>query len=642
MKRTLRFICVFLSVLMCLTVYAPAAFAVTEGGISLSASTVKRGEYFNVYITIPAQTENAQSLTLRADFDPLAFEVTEWSARLGISSDLQMSKYDNTDGYFIISAANSAEEIDLSAGLAFTAKLRVKTDAAVGRYVMMLTRYSVNRYDTETGENVTVWVPDSIYSYITVEESASNDTLYPIKSGGLSISSYALHRGESFDVFITVPAMRNAESASLLVEYEPAAFDVTMWQPDISAARPYTGSGYFSVAADNSDSAIKLINGLTLKATMRVRDNAPTGSYYIKLSKGSFTFYDAADRKTVELWSPQNTLINVSVYEALPAVTTTTFYPAAPVIIPETTNPPAPYDRGEEAVPDTGDETEALVPPEDDTGSADEDEEIVDIDGFEFEDIDDPDDHDYNYGEDDESYYAPDISEDEYEVVSFDTDITLDCSKLTGLTSANVTISTKSSFFDGETVVVMSKTDYAASCANEALRRLGLTGRTYYPFDISVYNVEERRFLSSLPEGGYIEFIVPLPKDMTGSPENIEVFHIAEGLPSVIDRVIETEDGETRIRFSADTFSPYMFVDMTKRTAAVTGNSSGQIQNGGDVRLDDDRSAADPNNGVLNPGTGVAAAIVLPAALTGCVLLARKTVRRRKRAKQTVDDIEEE
>lgn len=112
-------------------------------GLSVSKSKVKYGDYIDVTVNVPAVSANADTVEIRVDFDPNAFEVTSWRPQLTNSA---LTNYSNTAGFFVIAAANI--NYSLNNGLSFTGRLRVKNNASSGAYVIKLSSYDVCNYDT--------------------------------------------------------------------------------------------------------------------------------------------------------------------------------------------------------------------------------------------------------------------------------------------------------------------------------------------------------------------------------------------------------------------------------------------------------------------------------------------------------------
>lgn len=647
MKRSARLLCVVTAILTALSFLVFPAGADGISGIYASKISAAQGDIFYVYVNIPAMQAEADALSVMVDFDPNVFEVLDWDAHLNISDVLQFSNYDNTYGYFTVTTANTEDSIDLRRGLNFVAEMRVRSGAQLGRHYIKMTQYSLTSavVDGDDLTNVTLWYPAITETAVEVTAGTETD-IYPVYGGGISLTTYALYPGSDFSVQLEIPASRTAELGNILVEYDGSVFELLSWAPNIAGAHAYTGTSYFSLNAENTYSAIDLSAGTVLYASMRVRDNAQPGSYNFRLVNSSFTYYDNSKREYVELWKPQNTVAAANIYAGGSLVTNT---PTNIVVIPETTTTttttasqvyidPRTYD--DEVEYSEAGEEDTTVPPELSRG-AEEDigEQEIDIDDHEanYEDVVDPDDfedvtqineyEDDDDDDDDSGNSAPAITQGS---------VSLDCSRLSGLSDSKVELTTKNSYFSGRSAVILSNTDYADTCAKEALRQLGMYDHLYYAFDISVFNYDANRYVQQLANGGYIQLLMPLPAEMLSAPSNIEVFHIADGRPVALDRDIVSEGGRVMVRFSTDSFSPYMIAD----TARTYSEQSGSI-----VELDDDNGIISggntvPHNGNLNPSTGVAAAIALPAAVTGCVVLARKTVRRRKRARSNIDEDE--
>jgi len=657
MNKPLKILCTLISVLLCLTFYVPAAHADGINGIYTSEISVKQGDDFFVYIHIPENDIDAQSLSLRVDFDPDVFEITYWQPELDIPSYLQFYSVDNEQGYFNLTTATSATEIDLSEGLTLYAAARAKTNASLGRYMFALSEhYMFTSYnDPESGElvNLSLWEPEVTSMGVTVTQG-SYIQQYPVRGGGISVSQYALNKGDTFNVIINIPASRTADSAYLLVSFDSSAFDVITWMPNIAGASAYTGSGYFSLSANNSSALIDLTYGMSLYATLRVKDTAANSSYNLRLEKADFTYYDTSKRDNVSLWTPQETLTSVSVYSnnnqqnnnqpvIVPEVTTSTQWNYPYSYTTRNYSDEIDYSEGidpEKAVTTTRTTTRGTnddTDPDDDPDSYD----IVNLDNDNYyPDEDDPDDE---HGTD-----TADYDNNSGNTVSGKGSVSLDCSKLKGLSSGGVVLTTKNSFFTGTTQVIMTNTEYAEVCARDALNRLGLSNHICYPFDISLFNTDTNRYATGLANGGYLELEMPLPAEMIDNPQEVEVFHIADGMPESLNRNIVYSGGQTRIRFRVSSFSPFMFVDMSRENAADTTRTP--VPDSGYVSVDDPEGDAElimdagyvPHNGSLNPNTGVAAAIIIPSAVGGCVFLARKSSKRRKRAKSNIDESEED
>ena len=113
-------------------------------GIGATKERVRRGDTFDIVVNVPATNNRADTLEIRIDFDPAAFEVTRWAPSIGSGSAL--ANYDNSRGFAVVVAANS--NIDLSRGLVFTATLKAKNYAPTGIQDIRLSRWDVSNTDT--------------------------------------------------------------------------------------------------------------------------------------------------------------------------------------------------------------------------------------------------------------------------------------------------------------------------------------------------------------------------------------------------------------------------------------------------------------------------------------------------------------
>ena len=136
--------------------------------------------------------------------------------------------------------------------------------------------------------------------------SASSDN-------GITASSTNLAPGSVFTLSVVIPEAADADNASIQVNFDSTAFEVVNWKPEIPNGVYNSGSDFFTVAAASSSRAIKLEDGLTLKAQMKVKEDAEKGLYQFNLTKGSVSFYDENIEDYVELWEPEVLTITVSV-----------------------------------------------------------------------------------------------------------------------------------------------------------------------------------------------------------------------------------------------------------------------------------------------------------------------------------------
>lgn len=130
---------------------------------------------------------------------------------------------------------------------------------------------------------------------------------------GITASSTNLAPGSIFALSVVIPEAADADNASIQVNFDSTAFEVVNWKPEIPNGVYNSGSDFFTVAAVSSTRAIKLEDGLTLKAQMRVKEEAEKGLYKFNLTKCSLSFYDENIEDYVELWDPEVLAITVSV-----------------------------------------------------------------------------------------------------------------------------------------------------------------------------------------------------------------------------------------------------------------------------------------------------------------------------------------
>ena len=559
-------------------------------GISVSSTLITPEDTFTVTVKVPPVNAYADSASLMVSFDQDYFSVISWNPKLPDSQNV-VSNYG--DGFFSVSAAGSARNIDLTEGLTLSATLKVRTGVKSGSSVITLEKHSFSYYDEETDDTVELWGDyditfDAVSVEITSEES------------GLGVSRYAVDRGEQFTLNIYVPPLDRADSASIRVEYDDSVFYLRHWDPDIPGVTTNIGSGFFSASAANVTPAIDLRSGLTLKATFEVRNNAASGTHKFRLTKSSFSYYDEEIGDAVELWAPTKKEAVISVNS--PYITTTT--PTSPRVTTSTT-----YTGGGWVTNVTSGRNTTATTTSRTTQPTDDPDWTSDT--TIPPDTDDPDD--------------PEEPEDTTRTTRDTTrtggntpdtiKLAVD-SKLVGLPKSKLSVGTKYRFFPTSTVITLSNTAEADRCAQSAVKGIDLADHPYYAFDISLYNMANGRPVQLIGSDAYIEFLMPVPTSLMRKGADIAVYHVENGYPVRIRSNVEKDGDDYKIRFTATDFSPYMFVDTVNESLVTDKNI--------------------PNNGSLNPNTGVAIAVAVPAALTGCVLLA-KNGRRRKRARRAVD-----
>lgn len=603
----------------------PQAAPVSGGGLRLSTNAPAPGELFYAYIDIPASDISGDTMSLRTKFDSDVFEVVSWEPDIPASTAVNSGS-----GYFSVSASSADRNIALRNGITLAAKMRAKSGAAGMTGTFSLVTHSVSRVGDDGVTNTELWSPKTLKVSATVTENVPPADR--VKGGGISSSVSSVKRGATFSVYIKVPSIQAyADTASILAEFDPALFDVVSWVPSMPGAVRNSGAGFFSLAASNADKVIDLNGGITLKADLHVKQNAPITTGVISLNKSSLAFVEDNGYDYRELWEPAITSARVSILQADGSGPR----PSVPIIPSGTvTQTPAQTAANTTAsttrtTSRTTARTAAPVTVED----SDEDTTEPADDNWE----DDPDDGFF----DDDPFIDPEPpTDDEYEPEFPDTDENGSGRKggkrvnvalqqdLSGLGGEKIRIKTKYEFFEHDIIIMITDLPDNDPDAVSALKILGMSGNDIYPFDVSVFDTYTNSYIKALPDGGYIDITVPLPRSMSAYAEDIVLYHIVNGSPAKIYSSIVTEDGVKKITFRLNSFSPFMLVN-TVSTAAP------------EIIMPRD-TAAPGSSGVVNPATGAAAAIGIPAVLTGCVFLARKTKIRRKRAVKKEEEEKEE
>lgn len=563
-NRIRTFLSVFI-ILISLAMFSVTASAEDTNGVYINSSKVYSGDEFDVKIRIPAVNKSADTVSIKVEFDSSAFELVEWSPVV------QGGVVGSGENFFSLSAANAQPVIDLSSGLTFTAKMKVKDGAIKANYEFTLKKNSVSYVAADGRSFVELWAPTNISAGIEVGERNTTG-----EKPALSVSSTDLKAGDRFNVSINIPSInKNADTATLRVEFDSDAFDVAQWAPVIPGGTSGSGKDFFSLSAANAEKKIDLSNGITLTAALVVKNGARAGNYNINLVKNSLSYVDDSGRNNIELWSPTMTKATVRVIAS--SVTTTS----------TTTNSPIVTTRRDDDTPWVTTKTTKKTT----TKKNDKNPVIID----EETDDDDKDGKEENRKN----------------------KLTLS-NVLKGLSAEKAKMFTKNKFFKNDTRVILKSTGYADECAEVALKNLGLSDHPFYAFDISVFDEFEEKNIEKL-EDGYIEFHIPVPKALMNDTDALSVYHIKGGYPEEIASVVEESDGEKIIVFSADSFSPYMFVDTVnvKKAEAVAEEQT--------VTKEEENP---PQNNVVNPATGPVFLLIIPLALFGCILLIRKQKRR--------------
>ena len=182
MKRKIE--ALFLSFAIAIGITLPvAAASETANGISVSDSEVCVGEEFTVTLNVPA-AENADTAIIRVNFDSTAFTVTEWEPSL--SGQVKNAGVDSKGvGFFLVNAANAQRAIDLSKGLALTAKIKVKDDAEIKDYTFDLVSASLSYWNEETFKDVELWTPTTTKVTVSVKPA-------PVPATGITLNQKTL------------------------------------------------------------------------------------------------------------------------------------------------------------------------------------------------------------------------------------------------------------------------------------------------------------------------------------------------------------------------------------------------------------------------------------------------------------------
>ena len=176
-----------------------------------------------------------------------------------------------------------------------------------------------------------------------------------------------------------------------------------------------------------------------------------------------------------------------------------------------------------------------------------------------------------------------------------------------------VRVTTRPEFFSGNTEIKLASSPLSKEVGDYAADKLGYTGHDRYCFDISLLDKDSGEKIVYISKGS-IELSIPLPENFAKHADSLKLFHIDGDSTVLIDSTVTEEDGIKRIEFSTNSFSPYVIVDTAELPDAVL-----------DEMVTPRGSTA--SSGPVNPSTGAAAAILIPAALAGCIILARKSRR---------------
>ena len=453
--------------------------------------------------------------------------------------------------------------------------------------------------------------------------AAVSVTAFAASVNGISVSGTDLAPGDTFTVTLSVPAAEAADTASVRVEFDPSAFEVISWSPNLTNGYYNSGDSFLALTSANAVRAIELSRGAEFTATLSVKRNAAAGTYPIKLVSHSFSYVKDNGYEYVELWTPSVTdaYINVGSSSAgtSSSSVTTSQVPEITTSAVSSSQPPVTTSSSSSAVGTSTTKTPAVNEDlnSDTTGKTNEITAAP------------------NNNDDDEEEY-PDTGNTVISGQGGDADTTTPANggssnvevtckvALGGLPDGKINISAKNAAFDRDTEIRVTGNGEADESTLNALKSLGLDKHGYYTFDISLYDIAANKRVNTLTRG-YIEFAIPVPKKLQSAMNDLAVYHISGGKAQRINSSISFDEGQYRIKFSASDFSPYMIVDMVGEN---TDSSQASI-----VDTTNTGSGVMP----LNPHTGVTAAVAIPAALVGCALLSRKIIKKRKRTKTYVE-----
>ncbi len=434
-------------------------------------------------------------------------------------------------------------------------------------------------------------------------------------ANGISVSDSDPAPGSGFTVTVTVPPSENADTLSVKAQFAPEVFEVISWEPVLENSVRNSGEDFFVLTSANAARVIDLSGGLVMKAEMSVKENAPAGNYSIKLTEHSITYVKDNGRDYEQLWEPTVTEAEVRVAGS--------YAQARTLRDNDTAQPRTTADNTAAPVPEkpllSADRTLSDDPPDEGTVMPGEEQVIVD------EEIEEP----YRYVE---AAEPPQETAADNEAVpdalpvsgQAPADAAVNIfltAELDGLPGGQIHTSTKRDFFSGDTQIALFNSAEAENDAESAAAALGSSGRGSYAFGISVTDMASGRTINSLPDG-YIEFTIPVPLKFTDT-SGLVLYRVSDGYPRYTASALSSENGVNVMTFRTDHFSRYMIVDTVtpvtvpaERNMTVTG-----------------KEAPAPAGKPLNPDTGAAAAVTIPAALAGCVFLAGKQIKHRKRRK---------
>lgn len=628
-----------------------------EGGIKAYPDEAYYGDTVRVSLTIPAMPANygtADSVAINVKYEPSVFRFIDDS--ITSSPDLVKKNLycSNTSGLLTVQKRNKGYPAYFNEPITIEAKFRVISKTKGNNtFKLSPTVY----YEDSVGNKIYMWEPKTEKStydvYINTRYGDPTDPSYYdpaywydhydeyqywLYRSGISLSSYNTKPGEQFYVYVTVPDTYLYDNAAYLrVNYDANEFELDSSSSLIYGGYLDRGYGYFTISSLNWYQTYKSNRGYTFSVPMRVRSGAKSGSFRFSLTNSDIYYWYNGVYNYQNLWAPEYHYASMTVSAYSSSSWNNDNWTYSPLSTPaQTTRNQPPAETQAPSVTRTNVTEPIKSQPNDDDDDTTRPASSYGTIGDTTRSEDD----DYFSNDDDDDYFSNDDDDDDYydngrdvlpdpgrnAKVSIDQD-------LNGLSRGLIGVSTKSSYFPGNTVIVMRNTADASASALSALRAIGLGNSSYYAFDISLYNEETGRYYHDLLNGS-IEFRVPVPKSLASAADRLSVYHTPAGIAEYIPSELIHEDGVDKLVFSASSFSPYVFVDALGNGGGnYVPSSSSQSNYTGDGMITPSGSV-DPFDGNVNPHTGVTAAILIPTALTGCVILARKSKKHRKRAKQ--------
>ncbi|MBO6230188.1 MAG: hypothetical protein J6O50_06440 [Ruminiclostridium sp.] len=595
-------------------------YPVESDGISVSPSKVNPDGTFTATIKVPALNATADGFHVIVDFNETIFTVNSVS-----SSSPNNISTDFNYGFFL--ADLTGDDLKLTSGITITANMKLNSNAVLGNTYDLTIRndnYLTGKIaDDALSQNL--WKPHNTTAKVTVR-SPEDD--YPVTNGGISFSTSNVYQGDQFTLYIKVPPIdASVNLAEIAVGFDGNAFEVVTWDPRISGGVPTYDANSLKLSVANSG-GLDLSNGLTLSATMRAKTNATANRYRFVLTKSSIT----SNTISKGLWSPTTSQDYVTVVSrSNPNNNNNNNYPYYPYypdytrwspntqypVVYYSSDSPSDNNSGQQVIYDPEDDDDNRYPDSDNSGNGN------------------------NGGNNGDGNGDLDVTNSANKNIK----ISLN-GDLKNVSNSGIKANTKKYFFSGDTAIIIRNTDIADASAAEALTRLAMSNCQSYAFDVSVYDYSTGTYIHKLPTG-YIDISIPVPTSMSGSPDNIVVYHTEDGNPEYIKCTVVNENGMDKIKFRTTEFSPYMFVDPTSvknnsgnssggNYTAPTNNYNNYSGNGGQGGS----NGGNENGGTsytgntprpANPNTGSAVALVLiPAATLGCVLLAKRGKKRKR------------